>query len=354
MKIKICAVAVLVALTTSLPAAAAPKSKVDPAYLRYEQPGILAKIAGGQIVHLKCMGTGFPTVVLTAGMGDWAATWRKVQPQIARTTRVCAWDRPGFGFSSGTLKPQTVAATTAALESALKIAHVRGPYIAVGHSLGGYESILFKDRNPTAVVGMVLVDPSIPNQHTRLALAAPQFAAFGDEYNAKNIAFFDGCLAGFRSGKLKLGSPDPDQCLAYAPDYPPELAKALAFRDTDPLRFTAGRSLLANFNSDGESVVNARRNFGDMPLIVLSASKVSDAFVIPPAAKAQTALFHAEFVRGHDELASLSSRGVNRLVPDATHYIQNDQPQAVIEAISEVVAAARSTSRSRNRRTTRH
>lgn len=354
MKFKICSFAALVALTTSLPAAEAPKSKVDPAYLRYEQSGILAKIAPRQIVHLKCMGTGFPTVVLTAGMGDWAAAWRNVQPQIARTTRVCAWDRPGFGLSTGTLKPQTTAATTAALESALKIAHVRGPYIAVGHSMGGYESILFKDRNPIAVVGMVLVDPSIPNQHIRLALAAPQFAAAGDEYMAKTIALLDRCLAALRSGKLKLGSPDPDQCLAYAPDYPPKLAKALALRDIDPLRFTASRSLLENFDSSSAVLVNAKRNYGDMPLIVLSASKLSDDFVMPPAAKAQTALFQADFMRGHDELASLSSRGVNRLVPNATHYIQNDQPQAVIEAISEVVAAARSTSRSRNRRTTRH
>lgn len=323
-------------------AAPAQKPKADRAYLPYEKPGVLAQIGNRQIVHIKCMGTGSPTVILTAGLGDWAAAWRKVQPQIAKTTRVCAWDRPGYGFSSGSSRPQTVTTTTAALEAALKSAHIAGPYVAVGHSLGGYESLLFKDQNPGAVVGMVLVDPSIPDQHGRLAKAAPAFTASMDDYMATGLTLYDRCLAGLRSGKLKLGSPDPDGCLGYPPDYPAALTRALATKDTNPLRFTASKSLLKNFALDSELVASSKRDYGDMPLIVLTATvdqKMPPNITAPPAD--QMAAFHAEWQRAHDQIAALSSRGVNRRVADATHYIQYDQPQVVIDAVEEVIAAAR-------------
>lgn len=321
-------------------AAPTAKPNVDPTYVPYEKVGILAKLPSGQSIHIKCMGNGSPTVILTAGMGGWSADWRKVQPQIARTTRVCAWDRPGFGFSSGSAQPQTVARTTSDLEAALKVAHIGGPYIAVGHSLGGYETLLFKDRNPQSVVGMVLVDPSIPDQRRRLAKAAPAFLAFGDRYMAQGVTTNDRCIAGLKSGKLRLGVPDPDGCLSYPPQYPSQLARVLATKDTNPLRLTAVNSLAKHFDSDGASMANSTRNYGNMPLIVLSATEVK----MPPKTslpEKDVAAFHAEFVRGHDEIAALSTRGENRLVPNATHYIQYDQPQAVIDAVDEVVRETR-------------
>ena len=76
-----------------------------------EKPGILARIAGGKTIHIKCMGTGSPTVILTAGLGD--SEWQKVQPQVARVTKVCFWDRYGSGFSSKATGRETVAETTA-------------------------------------------------------------------------------------------------------------------------------------------------------------------------------------------------------------------------------------------------
>lgn len=330
-----------IAYADTAPAGAKPT--VDSTFLPYATPGILAKIPTGETIHIKCMGSGSPTVIMTAGAGDWAGAWRKVQPQIARTTRVCAWDRPGFGFSSGTMQPQTVTNTTADLEAALKVAHIRGPYIAVGHSMGGYESLLFKDRNPRSVAGMVLVDPSIPDQSNRLHRAAPGFSKWLDGVMTSGMAEIGRCLAGVKSGTLKLGAKDPDGCLAYAADYPPQLALALARRDTDPLRFTAALSMEQNFSGDGEIVINPRRNYGDMPLIVLSATK--DPKLPPsiaPLPEGQSAAMHKEWTRAHDEIAALSTRGVNRIVADSTHYIQYDQPQAVIDAIDEVIAAVRS------------
>jgi pimeloyl-ACP methyl ester carboxylesterase len=323
------------------PAQAADKAKVDPTYLPYEKPGILAKIPNGQTIHIKCMGKGSPTVILTAGMGGWAGDWRMVQPQIAKTTRACAWDRPGFGFSSGTTQRQTVINTTADLEAALKVAHIRRPYVAVGHSLGGYESLLFKDRNPAAVVGMVLVDPSIPDQHARFERSAPEYSKVIDGFHANLVGLFSRCLAGLKSGKLKLGGPDPEGCLAYSDEYPADLSAAFLSLDTNPLRFAAAESLQRNFEADGLLTVSRRRSYGSMPLVILTATKGESLPGMSEAAKKQVPAQQAEWVRGHDELAALSSRGVNRMVADSAHYIQFDKPKAVIDAVQEVVAAVR-------------
>jgi pimeloyl-ACP methyl ester carboxylesterase len=92
-------------------------------------------------------------------------------------TRVCAWDRAGAGFSSPSPETQDIVHTTEDLEQALQKAGIRGPYVMVGHSLGAFESLRFTDRNRQSVVGMVLVDPDIPDRGTLDERLAPQFAA---------------------------------------------------------------------------------------------------------------------------------------------------------------------------------
>ena len=245
--------------------------------------GILARIAGGKTINIACKGAGSPTVILTAGLGGSSADWSAVQPELAKTTRVCAWDRLGSGFSSKSTGRETAAETTADLMAALKAARVNGAYVVVGHSLGSYESLLFKDRAPEAVVGIVLVDPSIPDQ--------------GDRLN-------------------KAGNKPP----------------------------LSGKALLNPLYVSSKQVTDPKRNYGDMPVIVLTSTQVPE---LPPgtpdavSVRATFAAMDAEMHRGHAELAGLSSRGVQRLVPDSGHYIQNDQPEAVIRAIREVVSAAR-------------
>lgn len=333
--------AALLFATGAAQAAETAKPKVDPLYLPYEQPGILAKIPNGQTLHIKCMGTGSPTVLLAAGAGGWASDWRTVQPQIAQTTRACALDRPGFGFSSGTMRSQTTLEIVRDFEAALKVAHISGPYVVVGHSLAGYESLLFADRNRKSVAGMVLVDPSIPGQFSIFSAAAPTFSAFMSKSLAGQQSYLGRCLSGLRSGKLKIGGKDPEGCLAYT-GYPRKLEGELVRLDTNPARFTAVRSMLANFEADSRAVINPTRSYGDMPLIVLTATTVKGLPAdLPAGAKAELPAQQAAWSKAHDAIAALSTRGENRKVPDASHYIQYDQPKVVIDAINEVVAKAR-------------
>ena len=336
------AIAALVGAVGVAQAQDAQKPKIDPLFLPYEQPGILARIANGQTVHIKCMGKGSPTVLMTSGLGGWAADWRTVQPQIAKTTRACAWDRPGMGFSSGTTRTQTSLERTEDLEDALKAARIAGPYILVGHSLGGYESLLFADRNLKSVAGMVLVDPSVPDQFDLFAKAAPHFAAFISQYQKGQSAVLQRCLDGVRSGKLKIGGKDPDGCLAYPPAYPRALEAKLVRIDTNPSRFAAALSTISQFPGDAKALVNPGRNYGDIPLIVLTAMKMQALPAdVPAAAKAEIPAQQAAWSRAHDAIAALSMRGENRQVADATHYIQYDRPQVVIDAVNEVVAKVR-------------
>ena len=114
----------------------------------------------GRKAHLLCEGTGHPTVVLEAGLGDTLDTWSWVQPEVARFTRVCAYDRPGLGASAPVDGPRTSDRIVEELRILLDSAPVARPYVLVGHSFGSLNVRLFASRYPERVAGLVLVDPT--------------------------------------------------------------------------------------------------------------------------------------------------------------------------------------------------
>ena len=167
--------------------------------------------------------------------------------------------------------------------------------------------------------------------------------------------FLQKCADGLRAGTIRRGGPDPDGCLhpQWPPTYPPELLAALDKREAEaaPEAIASILDTMVVFGSpslleqDSRLVIKPDRNYGNMPLIVLT----SGAFEWPPdfsdAAKAAVPAQRAEWERAHDAYAALSTRGVNRTVADSSHYIQQLKPQAVIDAIDEVVDAARGQTR---------
>jgi pimeloyl-ACP methyl ester carboxylesterase len=311
----------------------------DPDLLAYAKPGILADIGGGRRIHLLCMGVGSPTVILGAGLGNWGETWRKVQPAVAAKTRVCTWDRPGFGFSSPSPEPQTVAHTARDLERALKAAKIVGPYVLVGHSLGGLEVLMFADRNRAQVAGMVLEDPSFPGQFEALKKRTALFASNIPDMQ-RQMAEMDRCAA---QARAHTGDP---RCPPFPPTYPAELTAALKPSFADPAKWQTRKSLSAQFEADTIVSLKPDRSYGDIPLIVLTATETGDS---PPDATPLSADANrdlqawqrGEWKEAHDRLAALSTRGENRLVAGSSHYIHLIKPDVVIGAIDEVVAAVR-------------
>src|SRR5829696_87334 len=131
---------------------------------------------GGRALFISCTGTGAPTVVLEAGGGNAADTWARAQPEVARFTRVCSYDRAGLGQSdpapSGV---RTVQDSVDDLHALLAAADISGPIVLAGHSLGGLIVRLYASQCPGDVAGVVLVDGMPPNLPTSgLALLPAQ------------------------------------------------------------------------------------------------------------------------------------------------------------------------------------
>lgn len=336
------ATAALACLAIGYTSAASATAAPDPLYSAYVEPRDLATLPDGRTIHLFCAGGGSPTVILTAGFSDWSAQWGKVFAPIAAHTRTCSWDRAGYGFSGPGTLPQDVQHTTADLEAALKAADVTGPYVMVGHSMGGFESLLFTDKHRDAVVGMVLVDPSIPGQARLVKAAAPKFSLAQDQMGEQYIQKKTGCAARIESGKLTPGSADPDNCFSYNPDYPKELQDALQQLDRNPARWKTRVSAMTELKRNSEEVENPQRNYGAMPLRVLGSSDLGEMPTnFDAATLAQAPAFEAVFLRGHEALAALSSRGSHVVVPGTTHYIQLIKPEVVIANVLQVVDETR-------------
>jgi pimeloyl-ACP methyl ester carboxylesterase len=310
----------------------------DPAWSVYGRPHQRVEIGNGRHLNLFCLGTGSPTVILDGGLGADMSQWRKVHADLARTTRVCAYDRAGNGFSDSGPLPRTAAVLAADLDSLLHAAHIPPPYVLVGQSLAGLHTRLFADTHLKHVVGMVLVDPSFEHQTARYEAATPSFKLLAEQ----QVATLSSCIEALRAGMPAPGSKAYTECIGEPdPDLPPEVTSALAVQTTsDSYRMVL--SELHEFDGASSDQIDAsRRSYGDMPLIVLTAGGVGT-----PDPDAVTRM--KIWIAMHDQMAALSLRGINRIVPNARHHIMLSRPEAVIAAVDEVVAAARESARRPN------
>ncbi|MCW2578924.1 MAG: alpha/beta hydrolase fold protein [Blastococcus sp.] len=119
---------------------------------------------GGYRLHLDCTGSGSPTVVLFSGLGATSANWARIAPAVARSTRVCAYDRAGQGWSDDAPQAHDGHRAVADLQTLLERAGEKGPYVLVGHSIGGDYAMTYAVRHPEQVDGMVLLDATDPSR----------------------------------------------------------------------------------------------------------------------------------------------------------------------------------------------
>jgi pimeloyl-ACP methyl ester carboxylesterase len=318
----------LAAAMLALMALAGPIACADP----YGQAQRLVTLPDGRRINLYCQGKKGPVVVLDAGLGGTTWSWSSLQDELADQLRVCSYDRAGMGFSDPGPMPRDARHRTDDLRAMLKASGLPGPYILVGHSMGAINVMLYALQTPQDVAGLVLVDPSTAHQAQRLNESVGQ--TVGGDGNGGRRA----CLKAAEAG-LKRGTPAWEACVGKESD-----SWSAAFRDalvrmkTSPDFF---RAEVSEFDSlagaDSDQLDAAHRSLGDMPLIVLTAENTYRTGIPPGYAD----ILSAQWMAMHDEIARLSRRGVNRLVPGSGHLIPSEKPDAVVAAIREVAAQAK-------------
>jgi pimeloyl-ACP methyl ester carboxylesterase len=294
----------------------------------------LVQLPDGRHIFMACEGKGSPTVLLESGYRSAARAWDKVMPMIARYARVCAYDRAGYGRSDPGPLPRDGAATARDLDAALRAAGIDGPFVMVGHSAGGLYVRLFSDLRPREVVGMVLVDSSVEHQDRRFdAVFGPGAGSLEPRRQGA-----EQCLAAAQAGRL----PSNEPALAGCTPKMPIGAKTASWRAamdaaSKPALWTTAISELDTLWADtSDEIDKGRQSYGDMPLIVLTAEKSQGDPSTPQGAQA-LALWRTL----HQEVAARSTRGQERLVAGSSHQMMSDRPDAIADAVREVLGEVR-------------
>ena len=309
----------LLALLCAPALAAAQTIDIGPA------PGRLVDI-GGRRLHVNCSGSGSPTVVLEAGASSFAIDWSLVQPEVAKSTRVCSYDRAGSGWSDPRPDVETPPRVIQDLQTALRAAGEKPPYVMVGASRGGFFVRLFTATHPADVVGLVLVDPSSEDRLftmfngkavTIASLTAEQYRSLQPTApvpiaprQPQTGAPFDRLPAPLYETRVAI---DRKLIASMPPTVPPEVVLEVGEAD---------RAMQAAF---AEARANQQHPLGDRPLVVLTRGLDSTQPVIDV----------------HAALARLSSNSRHVVVKDSGHEVHLFQPAVVVQTIRDVLQAVR-------------
>lgn len=334
---------VLWTILATAPAAASPlRTAIDDCH-----PQTRVAVEGPRRLNLFCLGQGDPVVLLEAGSGGSTADWWRIQERLAAITRTCAYDRAGYGYSDPSRHPASAGAAADDLYRLIVSAHLGSHPVIVGRSNGGLYATLYAENHPSGLGGLVLVDPGFPGEqdYARYGLPPADVASLR-AWTVRLIGDAGRCLDAARLGKPG-GATAPSDCLATPVDDPPVLRAALRHVYAGVAYAAADLSEFENsFGADpGGSTPDDRafpsplRRLGDLPLVVLTADH--HPVPVPGFTPAEQTRFWSVWKQGHDRLAHLSTAGECRVVSGSGHFIQDDRPDAVVAAVSEVVARIR-------------
>lgn len=269
--------------------------------------------------HLHCLGVqkrGEPTLLLQSGLDIYGAlSWAPIHYELARTRRVCAYDRAGTLWSMPNDVPRDGHTIVDELYALLEAAGEAAPYVVVGHSRGGLLSIVFSGRYSNSVHGLVLIDSSHMDQAKRL----PPGASFSGRDAPPG--WLVSLLA--RSGWLRLIDPYPYGHL------PAEVTPAKQFMTTSIENFFAELSATERLLAQAGTTDLPRR----LPVLVLSRGEGPEHF----DSQSDSVIAAAVWRELQLELAGLTECGIARTIEGAGHYVHHDEPKAVIHEIESFV-----------------
>ena len=311
--------------------------------LRTPPPGRVVDL-GTHRLHVRCSGEGSPVVVCDAALGGSSLSWTLVEPAVSHVTRICTYDRAGFGWSDAGPLPRTAGRIADELHQALQLSAVLGPVVLVGHSFGGLVMRLLAARHPGQMAALVLIEPAVPEDFVdpspelrahmarglRLCGYGTAAARLGIA-RAVSVLASAGAITAARSltkvvsrGALRR---EDEGILAPIWRLPPEVRRLLRQMWVQPKFFEALRSQIETVcESAAEVLRESPPDYGNLPLVVITGENAGD-----------------RRLRADQALARLSTRGRHVVAGNSGHWVPLDAPHAVSDAIIRVVGEVRST-----------
>ena len=258
---------------------------------------------GSHRLFIHCIGEGSPTIVIDTGIGETYESWESVIESLSQSTRVCAYDRAGYGQSEIGPMPRNGQRVTDELNLLLNKSGVKPPYVLVGHSLGGLHMQVFAANYPEQVAGIVLLDPP------------PLAWIMGEGFPELRELFNQETAAIQEAAEAARASSDPE-------------AKAQAdFLETVASEFEQF------FGDTGHQVADIR-SFGELPLIVIGATEPDPNF-------GESAQAYRQFWNDESRtLAGKSENGRFILAEGSSHHIHLDAPEVLTQEILQIVQNA--------------
>jgi len=286
---------------------------------KYPPPGKMVDV-GGFKMHLNCTGEGSPTVVLDNGLHFGAFGWNNVPPEIAKFTRVCAFDRAGVGWSEASPHGRGINQVNKELHDLLTNAGEQKPFIFAGHSLGGFYAQNYANNYADEVAGVVLIDSSHAEQTIRNPDDPPPIMLARVAKIAAPIGIF----------RLVMGA---------GSDASPELQERSALQNSTKHLYATAAEILA-IEENSRVLREKPMQLNDKPLIVLTRSleiKSDDTERYVQATE--------HWKEMQKDLASRSTNGRQIIAEKAGHVVHKDEPESVVKAVQEIVEAVRNNRR---------
>jgi pimeloyl-ACP methyl ester carboxylesterase len=295
---------------------------------------------GGHRLHIVCMGTGRPVVLLESAIAASSLSWAVVQPAIAQFTRVCAYDRAGLGWSDAPSCPRSLERVLDELDAVLQQTEFDDRCVLVGHSFGSLIVRAYAARHPERAAGLVLIDPPIEwltmtPERARLLWGGRSLSKLGALL--AHVGVVRACLTLLTGGApgaprrfVKIFGPTTartlERLVGEVRKLPPDVHPVVQALWCQPKCFHAMGDYLLILERDGQRFVRSSPP-PDMPVIVISSA-------------AQT----PEQLAAHRTLADTSTSGRHVIARANTHWVQFDEPELIVSITRELVERQRTTS----------
>jgi pimeloyl-ACP methyl ester carboxylesterase len=288
-----------------------------------QPPGAFYSVNGHRM-HINCTGSGSPTIILEAGLGNDSLPWGGVQPVLSSTTRVCSYDRAGFGWSDPLPAPRDADHIAAELHGLLQQAQVTGPIVLMGHSIGGMYLRDYATRYPADIVGLIFEDSSTPLQDENPVMKAAQSKA-PPSWLLELLA----------KPAMSIGIPRLiGQCSQSIKGFDTRAAKLQA-EDICQTHISAMFDYLDGMNLSGQETVHTGP-YGALPILIFSEDYAQ-------AVAASSTDAANVFYGMQEDLKKLSTRSRRIIAKGSTHYIHIDRYELIEKEVPLFIEQIRGT-----------